>query len=155
MKIPAGVDSGSRLRISGEGEGGVQGGPPGDLYVVLVVGEHEIFERQENNIHCSIRISFPQAALGASIRVPTLEGEETLSIPAGTQSGNIFRLKGKGIPSVNGRGRGDQFVSVNIVTPKKLNREQRRLLEQLANITPVENKPLERRLFEKVRDIFG
>ncbi len=155
VKIPAGVDSGSRLRISGEGEGGIQGGPPGDLYVVLVVAEHDIFERRENNIHCSIRISFPQAALGASIRVPTLEGEETLTIPAGTQSGNIFRLKGKGIPSVNGRGRGDQFVSVNIVTPKKLNREQRGLLEQLAQIYPVENKPLERRLFDKVKDIFG
>ena len=155
VKIPAGVNSGSRLRISGEGEAGEKGGPPGDLYVVLIVGEHEIFERQENNIYCSISIGFPQAALGATITVPTLDGTENLSIPEGTQSGSVFRIRGKGIPNINGRGRGDQYVSVNIVTPKKLNREQRRLLEQLAQINPVENKPLEKRLFEKVKDIFG
>jgi len=155
VTIPAGVDTGSRLRYTGEGEGGLQGGPPGDLYVVLRVGDHEIFERQENDIHCRIPISFTQAALGATITVPTLEGEEALSIPPGTQSGKVFRLRGKGIPGVNGRGRGDEFVSVNVVTPRKLNREQRRLLEQLAQLTPVENKPLERGLFDRVKDILG
>ena len=155
MTIPAGVDTGSRVRYSGEGEGGLQGGPPGDLYVVLRVGDHEIFERQENDIHCRIPISFTQAALGDTIQVPTLEGEETLSIPPGTQSGKVFRLRGKGIPGVNGRGRGDEFVSVNVVTPRKLNRTQRRLLEQLAELAPVENKPLERGLFDRVKDILG
>ena len=155
VTIPAGVDTGSRVRYSGEGEGGLQGGPPGDLYVVLRVGDHEIFERQENDIHCRIPISFTQAALGATIKVPTLEGEETLSVPPGTQSGKVFRLRGKGIPGVNGRGRGDEFVSVNVVTPRKLNRNQRRLLEQLAELTPVENKPLERGLFDRVKDILG
>ncbi|MDE2964911.1 MAG: molecular chaperone DnaJ, partial [Acidobacteriota bacterium] len=153
--IPAGVDTGSRVRYSGEGEGGLQGGPPGDLYVVLRVGDHEIFERQENDIHCRIPISFTQAALGATIQVPTLEGEESLSIPPGTQSGKVFRLRGKGISGVNGRVRGDEFVSVNVVTPRKLNRNQRRLLEQLAELTPVENKPLERGLFDRVKDILG
>ena len=147
--IPAGVDSGSKVRYFGEGEGGLQGGPPGDLYVVLRVGDHEIFERQEKDIHCRIPISFTQAALGATIKVPTLEGEETLSIPPGTHSGKVFRLRGKGIPGVNGRGRGDEFVSVDVVTPRKLNREQRRLLEQLAQLTPVENKPLETEVVSK------
>ncbi len=155
IKIPAGVDNGSKLRISGEGEAGSQGGPSGDLYVVLSVGEHEIFERREQNVYCSIPIGFPQAALGAKITVPTLEGKELILIPEGTQSGSIFRLKGKGIPKVNGRGRGDQYVSVNVITPKKLSPEQRKLLEQLSQISPAENKPLEKKLYDKVKDIFG
>ena len=101
------------------------------------------------------RSASPRRRWARTIRVPTLEGEETLSIPPGTQSGKVFRLRGKGIPGVNGRGRGDEFVSVNVVTPRKLNRDQRRLLEQLAELTPVENKPLERGLFDRVKDILG
>ena len=155
VKIPAGVDNGSRLRIAGGGEAGLQRGPPGDLYVVLFVKEHEFFERQENNVYCTIPISFPQAALGAEIIVPTLEGEERLQIPEGTQSGSIFRIKGKGIPSLNGKGRGDQFVTVNIATPTKLNREQKKLLEQFAEVSKVENRPLEKKILDKVKDIFG
>jgi molecular chaperone DnaJ len=155
IKIPAGVDNGSRLRISGQGEAGVHGGPPGDLYVVLFVQEHEFFERQENNVYCTIPVSFPQAALGTEIKVPTLDGEETLEIPEGTQSGSIFRLRGKGIPSLNGKGRGDQFVTVNIETPTKLNREQKKLLEQFAEVSKIENKPLEKRILDRVKDIFG
>jgi molecular chaperone DnaJ len=155
IKIPAGVDNGSRLRISGQGEAGVQGGPPGDLYVVLFVQEHEFFERQENNVYCTIPVSFPQAALGTEIKVPTLDGEETLEIPEGTQSGSIFRLRGKGIPSLNGKGRGDQFVTVNIETPTKLSREQKKLLEQFAEVSKIENKPLEKRILDRVKDIFG
>lgn len=153
VTIPAGVDNGSRVRYSGEGEGGLQGAPPGDLYVVLKVGDHDIFEREENNIHCMIPISFTQAALGATIKVPTLEGTEKLSIPPGTQSGKVFRLRGKGIPGVNGRGRGDEYISVNVMTPRKLNREQRRLLEQLAQLTPAENKPLDRGFLERFKNI--
>jgi molecular chaperone DnaJ len=155
IKIPAGVDNGSRLRVSGEGEGGVYGGPPGDLYVVIYVKEHEIFERQENNLYCVIPVSFPQVALGTEILIPTLEGQERLKIPEGTQSGSIFRLKGKGIPSLNGRGRGDLFVTVNVVTPSKLTREHKKLLEQLAAVSDIENKPLEKSLLNKVKDIFG
>jgi molecular chaperone DnaJ len=100
-------------------------------------------------------VSFPQAALGAKINVPTLDGEETLDIPEGTQSGSLFRLRGKGIPSLNGKGRGDQFVTVNIATPSKLSREQRRLLEQFAEVSKIENKPLEKRILDRVKDIFG
>lgn len=155
IKIPAGVDNGSRLRVSGEGEAGVYGGPPGDLYVVIYVKEHEIFERQENNLYCVIPVSFPQVALGTEILIPTLEGQECLKIPEGTQSGSIFRLKGKGIPSLNGRGRGDLFVTVNVVTPSKLTREHKKLLEQLAAVSDIENKPLEKSLLNKVKDIFG
>jgi molecular chaperone DnaJ len=155
IKIPAGVDNGSRLRVSGEGEAGVHGGPPGDLYVVIYVKEHEIFERQENNLYCVVPVAFSQVALGTEILIPTLEGQEHLKIPEGTQSGSIFRLKGKGIPSLNGRGRGDLFVTVNVVTPSKLTREQRKLLEQLAAVSEIENKPLEKSLLNKVKDIFG
>ena len=155
IKIPAGIDNGQQLRIPGAGEAGSQGGPSGDLLVVLSVGDHEIFERQEQNVFCSIPIDFPQAALGAKITVPTLEGKEIILIPAGTQSGSTFRLKGKGIPKVNGRGRGDQYVSVNVTTPKKLTSEQRKLFEQLSEISPTENKPLEKKMYDKVKDIFG
>jgi molecular chaperone DnaJ len=155
IRIPAGVDNGSRLRVSGEGEAGIQGGPAGDLYVVIFVKEHEFFERQEDNLYCAVPLSFPQAALGDEIKIPTLEGEEKLKIPEGTQSGSIFRIKGKGIPSLNGRGRGDLFVTVNVITPAKLTREQKKLLEQLAELSQIENKPLEKRFMDRVKEIFG
>jgi len=156
IKIPAGVDTGTRLRIAGEGEAGSQGGSAGDLYVVLHVQEHPVFERRENTLYCSVPITFPQAALGAEIRVPTLDGEERIKIPSGTQSGTIIRLKGKGFPNLNGGGHGDLLVELNIVTPKKLSREQRRLIEQLAETWPAENRPVERSsLFRRVKDIFG
>jgi len=153
VKIPAGVETGSRLRVQGEGESGTQGGPAGDLYVVIHIAEHEQFERQGSNLYASVPITFAQAALGAEISVQTLEDDERLKIPMGTQTGTVFRLKGKGMPVLGGRGRGDLFVSVAVVTPTSLTREQRRLLEQLAAI---ENKDLEDKgLVDKVRDIFG
>ena len=153
VKIPAGVETGSRLRVQGEGEAGTQGGPAGDLYVVIHVAEHEEFERQGSNLYEAVPITFAQAALGADIMVKTLDGEEKLKIPLGTQTGTVFRLKGKGMPQLGGRGKGDLFVSVSVVTPTSLTREQRRLLEQLAE---VENKDLESKgLVDKVRDIFG
>lgn len=155
IKIPAGVDNGQRMRIAGEGEAGVHGGPAGDLDVVFFVKEHEIFERQQNNIYCIIPISFAQAALGAEIAIPTLEGEERLKIPEGTQSGKVFCLRGKGMASPTGKGRGDEFVRVNVVVPSKLTREQRKLLEQFAEISEVSNKPLDKKIMDKVRDIFG
>jgi molecular chaperone DnaJ len=155
VRIPAGVDNGQRMRIAGEGEAGVNGGPPGDLDVVFFVKEHEIFERQQNDLYCTIPISFPQAALGAEVTIPTLEGEDKLRIPEGTQSGKVFCLRGKGVASPTGKGRGDQYVRVNVVTPTKLNREQRKLLEQFGELTEVNNKPIEKKILDRVKDIFG
>jgi molecular chaperone DnaJ len=153
VKIPAGVETGSRLRVTGEGESGTQGGPAGDLYVVIHVAEHDQFERQGSNLYEAVPITFAQAALGADIMVKTLDGEEKLKIPMGTQTGTVFRLRGKGMPVLGGRGRGDLFVSATVMTPTTLTREQRKLLEQLAE---VENKDLESKgLVDKVRDIFG
>ena len=153
VKIPAGVETGSRLRVSGEGESGAQGGPPGDLYVVIHVAEHDQFERQGSNLYEAVPITFAQAALGSDLIVKTLDGEEKLKVPMGTQTGTVFRLRGKGMPALGGRGRGDLFVSVTVMTPTSLTREQRKLLEQLAE---VESKDLEDKgLVDKVRDIFG
>lgn len=153
VKIPAGVETGSRLRVQGEGESGTGGGPAGDLYVVIHVVEHDQFERQGSNLYAAVPITFAQAALGAEISVKTLETDEKLKVPVGTQTGTVFRLKGKGMPTLGGRGRGDLFVAVTVVTPTSLTREQRKLLEQLA---AVENQDLEDRgLVDKVRDIFG
>ena len=153
VKIPAGVETGSRLRVTGEGEAGTNGGAPGDLYVVIQVAEHEEFERQGSNLYKAVPITFSQAALGADVMVKTLDDEQKLNVPMGTQTGSVFRLRGKGMPVLGGRGRGDLFVSVTVMTPTTLTREQRRLLEQLAE---VESKDLENKgLVDKVRDIFG
>ncbi|MFN2452980.1 MAG: molecular chaperone DnaJ [Pyrinomonadaceae bacterium] len=153
VKIPAGVETGSRLRVTGEGEAGTQGGAAGDLYVVIHVAEHKQFERQSSNLYLSVPITFSQAALGSEISVKTLDAEQQLKVPAGTQTGTVFRLRGSGMPVLGGRGRGDLFVSVTVITPKTLTREQRRVLEQLAE---VETSDLEDKgLMDKVRDIFG
>jgi molecular chaperone DnaJ len=153
VKIPAGVETGSRLRLSGEGEAGAQGGPAGDLYVVIHVKEHEQFERQGNNLFTSVAITFSQAALGSEVNVPTLEGPHPLKIRAGTQSNDRFSIKGKGMPVLGGRGRGDLFVSVIVVTPTTLTREQRKLLEQLAEVE--ETDLGDKGLMDKMRGIFG
>jgi molecular chaperone DnaJ len=154
--VPAGVDSGTRLRMAGQGEPGTNGGAAGDLYIFLEVKEHPFFERRGADLYCTIPISFPQAALGATIQIPTLQGEMELSIPEGTQSGQIFRQHGKGLPNPHG-GRGDLYVNIQLVVPSKLSREQRRVLEQLGQTMKVENKPVERSssFFDKVKDIFG
>ncbi|MFQ6062011.1 MAG: molecular chaperone DnaJ [Methanosarcinales archaeon] len=132
VKIPAGVDNGSRLRISGGGDAGEKGAPPGDLYVVVYVKPHSIFERVDDDIVCEIPISFTQAALGAEIEVPTLKGKAKLKIPAGTQSGKVFRLRGKGIPNLHGYGKGDEHVKVKVVVPTKLTKRQKELLLEFA-----------------------
>lgn len=153
VKIPAGVETGSRLRLQREGESGAYGGPAGDLYVVIHVAEHEQFERQGNNLYASVPITFAQAALGAEISVKTLKDDQLLKLPAGTQTGTVFRVRGQGMPVLGGRGRGDLFASVSVVTPTMLTREQRKLLEQLEKI---ETKDLEdKSIADKVRDIFG
>jgi molecular chaperone DnaJ len=155
LKIPAGVDSGSKLRISGEGDVG-KGGPAGDLYVVLNVQEHEFFDRREHDLYCHVPVSFPQAALGAQIMIPTLEGgEEKLSVPPGTQSGSTFRIKGHGVSKRGGSARGDLFVTVNVVIPTKLTREQKELLTKLASTIDTENKPIQKKLLERVKEIFS
>lgn len=154
VNIPAGVDNGTRLRLSGKGQAGINGGPPGDLYVFIKVQEHPIFERREKDLHCTIPVNIAQAALGAEIEVPTLDGAQPLKIPEGTQSGATFRLRHLGVPDVNGRGRGDLYVHIEVRVPQKLTREQRKLFEQLRETLPAENKPSERGLFEKVKDYF-
>jgi molecular chaperone DnaJ len=154
-KVPAGVEDGTRIRFSGFGEGGLHGGPPGDLYVVLHVKEHPFFEREGNDLHCVIPVSYTQAALGAEISVPTLEGEHVLKVPDGTQSGTTLRIRGKGVPVLNGHGKGDLFVEVRVQTPGKLNKRQRELLQELEGLTHIENRPQRRTLLGKVKDIFG
>jgi molecular chaperone DnaJ len=156
VPVPAGVETGTRLRMAGHGEPGTNGGPAGDLYIFLEVKEHPFFERRGADLYCSIPVSFPQASLGAKVKIPTLHGEDDLDIPEGTQSGQIFRKKGKGLPDPHG-GRGDLYVNIRVVVPSKLTREQRRTLEQLGETMKVENKPAERSssFFDKVKDIFG
>ncbi|MGH8323998.1 MAG: molecular chaperone DnaJ [Steroidobacteraceae bacterium] len=154
-KVPAGVEDGTRIRFTGYGEGGLHGGPPGDLYVVLHVKEHPFFEREGNDLHCVIPVSYAQAALGTEIRVPTLEGEHVLKVPEGIQSATTLRIKGKGVPVLNGHGKGDLFVEVRVQTPGKLNKRQRELLLELEGMTRIENRPQRRTLLGKVKDIFG
>ncbi len=153
VKIPAGVETGSRLRVNGEGEAGPNGGPSGDLFVVLHVKDHETFERQGANLYSAVPVTFAQAALGAEIKVKTLDGEEDLKVPAGTQTGTIFRIKSQGMPALGGRGKGDLFVAVTLITPKSLTKEQRKLLEQLAEVEDTEFT--DESFIEKVRNIFG
>ena len=163
VKIPAGIATGQRLRLAGEGEAGSVGGPPGDLYVVIFVREHEFFQRDGNNLHCTVPLAFTILALGSEIKVPGVDGDETVKIPESTQTGTTFRLRGKGMPDVSGRGRGDLLVTVQAITPKKLSREQKKLLEQLAATLPEQKvKPKERDdedddrgIFGKVKDIIG
>lgn len=156
VKIPAGVDTGARLKLRGEGEVGPAGGVPGDLYVLIRVREHPLFERQHNDVVCEIPISFPQAALGTEIEVPTLEGKIKMKIPPGTQSGNVFRLRGKGIPDLRGGGRGDQLVRVVVEVPRKLTARQRELLEEFARLDGEEDvHPMTKSFFDKVKELFG
>jgi molecular chaperone DnaJ len=153
-KVPAGVEDGTRIRFSGLGEAGAFSGPAGDLYIVLHVKEHAFFEREGNDLHCVVPISFPQAALGTEIMIPTLEGEHKLKVPEGTQSGTSFRIRSKGVPILNSHGKGDLYVEVRIQTPAKLNKRQRELVAELAQLSPVENKPQNRTLLGRVKDMF-
>jgi len=162
VKIPAGIATGQRLRLTGEGEAGTHGGPTGDLYVVIIVREHEFFQRDGNDLHCRVPLPFTTLALGGEIKVPGIEGTETIKVAESTQTGTVFRLRGKGLPDVSGRGRGDLLITVQAVTPKKLTKDQRRLLEELAATLPEQKvKPQardeddDRGIFGKVKDIFG
>ncbi len=148
VRIPAGVDSGSRLRLRGEGEAGLRGGPRGDLFIVLHVEPHEIFERRGKDIYCTVPISIIQAALGARVEIPTLDGPQSMDIPAGTQGGEIFKLKGKGFPDLRGFSPGDQLIEIKLVTPTKLTDRQKELLREFAEIEREKNE--DRGFFKKL-----
>jgi molecular chaperone DnaJ len=151
LKIPAGVDTGVRLRVTGEGEAGIHGGPPGDLYVVIDVTPHPFFKRKDNDLHCEVPISFVQATLGGEVEVPTIDGSESIRIPAGTPSGRVFHLRSKGVPKLGSFGKGDQFVTVFIDVPKKLTARQKELLTEFADIS---GDDISRGFMEKIKDIF-
>jgi molecular chaperone DnaJ len=155
VTIPEGVEDGTQIRHTGQGQPGANGGPAGDLYVVLDVKEHSFFERDGKDLYCVVPVSFPQASLGAEITIPTLYGDHVLKVPEGTQSGASLRVKGKGVPILRGHGKGDLIVEVRVQTPAKLNKRQRELMQELAALTSIENKPQRKSLFTKVKDIFG
>ncbi|WKZ33575.1 MAG: molecular chaperone DnaJ [Thermodesulfobacteriota bacterium] len=154
IKIPGGVDTGSRLRLAGEGEYGDRNGPSGDLYIFITVRPHPIFRREKDDVICEVPISFSQAGLGAEIEVPTIEGPAKLKVPAGTQSGKLFRLPGRGIASVHTGRRGDEQVIIKVETPTKLNKRQKELLQEFAEISGEDTTPLRKNFFSKVKEIF-
>ena len=154
VKIPGGVDTASRLKLRGEGENGIQGGPPGDLYVVIIVQDHAIFARDGTDVICEVPISFVNATLGAEIEVPTLEGRVKMKIPAGTQSHAVFRLKRRGIRDVHGGRRGDEHVRVLVETPTRLNTQQKKLLKEFADKGEEDAHPIAKGFFEKVKELF-
>jgi molecular chaperone DnaJ len=154
LKIPAGIADGSRLRSSQNGEAGIRGGSPGDLYVVIHVKEHEIFQREDDDLYCELPTPFSVAALGGEVAVPTLEGKANLKVPAGTQSGQVFKLRGKGVTNVNGRERGDLLARLIVEVPTRLNAEQRQKLEEFADLCGEENTPLHKSFFDRAKEFF-
>jgi molecular chaperone DnaJ len=152
LKVPPGVDTGIRMRVSEEGDPGNHGGPNGDLYVILNVEPHPFFKRKGNDLHCEVPVSFVQAALGSEIEVPTIDGKESLKIPSGTPSGKVFHFRGHGVPRLNSYGRGDQYVSVFVDVPKKLTKRQKELLNEFADIS---GDDISKKFMDKVKDIFG
>ncbi len=154
LKIPAGIDDGVRLRSTRNGEAGIRGGPAGDLYVVVHVAEHAVFQREEDKLYCEVPISFMTAALGGEIQVPTLEGQASLKIPSGTQSNTMFKLRGRGMPDMNTKVRGDLLTRVMVEVPTKLNAEQRQKLEEFAALCGEENSPIHKSFFDKAKEFF-
>ena len=154
VNIPAGVDTGTRLRLANEGQPGGSGGPAGDLYVVVKIKEHPIFERSGDDLHCTIPVNIAQAALGTEVNLLTFDGLETVKVPEASQTGSRIRLKNLGVPRLQGTGRGDLFVHVDVRIPNKLTREQRKLFEQLRETLPVENEPHEKGIIDRVKDYF-
>jgi len=154
VDIPPGVEEGTRIRLSGEGQAGMGGGPNGDLYVFLKVKEHAFFERHENDLHCTVPLNIAQASLGCEIEVPTLGQPHKLKIPEGTQNGAQFKIRHQGVAILNSSSRGDLYVHVVVKMPTRLTRDQRKLLEQLRDTLPVDNQPSEKGLFDKVKNYF-
>jgi molecular chaperone DnaJ len=154
VRIPAGVDTGNKLRSGGNGEAGVMGGEPGDLYIVVHVRDHEVFERQGDDLYCEIPIKFTLAALGGTIHVPTMEGKASLKIPAGTQSGTTFRLKGRGMPHLRGGAQGDQLIKVQVEVPTHLSSDQKKILEEFGRVSGDTDEPMSKGFFEKAKKFF-
>ena len=154
VKVPRGIEDGTRLRVTGEGEAGIAGGGPGDLYVVISVNSHSLFEREGRDIHCGVPIAFVKAALGGEVEVPTLHGKVSLKIPEGTQSGKVMRLRGKGVPSLRSKSPGDQHVHIFVEIPTKLTKKQRELLERFADESGTEVSPVTKGFLDKLRDLF-
>jgi molecular chaperone DnaJ len=154
VRVPPGVDEGTRLRLTGEGEAGIAGGPPGDLYVVIAMKPHSLFTRDGQDLHCEVPISFTQAALGAEIEVPTLDGKLKQRITEGAQSGKVIRLRGKGLPSLRSSARGDQHLHLFVEVPTRLSKRQRELLEELAEEGGMEVSPVRKGFLDKLRDLF-
>jgi molecular chaperone DnaJ len=154
LKIPPGIGEGSRLRSTGNGEAGIRGGAQGDLYVVIHVQEHSVFHREEDNLYCEVPIPFSLAALGGEVPVPTLDGKAHVKIPAGTQGGQMFKLRGKGIVNINGRDRGDLLARMIVEVPTKLNTEQKGKLKEFADLMGEENTPLRKSFFERAKEFF-
>jgi molecular chaperone DnaJ len=155
VKVPPGVEEGTRIRYTGEGDAGRAGGPKGDLYIVLSIRAHDFFERQGYDLHCVIPISFPQAALGAEFEMPGIDGPVGIKIPEGTQSGKELRMRGRGVPYLNEKGHGDLVVKVIVQIPRKLSRAQRELVTKLSESLTVENRPSSPGLLEKMKDLFS
>ena len=155
VSIPAGVDTGNQIRLTGEGQPGVNGGPNGHVYLGIKVRPHKFFRRRDDDILLDLNINIPQATLGAEVEVPTVDGDASLSIPAGTQPGKVFRMRGKGVPYLRGNGRGDQLVLVNVEIPKRINDDQRELFEKLAEEMGSEVRPQERSFIDRLRDVLG
>jgi molecular chaperone DnaJ len=155
VKIPAGVEHGTRLRLAGEGEAGIEGGPSGDLYVDVAVRPHPFFSRDGPDLHCQVPVQFVQAALGAEVEVPTLEGKVTVRVPDGTQSGKVLRLAGRGLPTLGSRSRGDQLVQIFVEVPIKMTERQRELLEEFAKESGADVSPVTKSFLEKLRDFLG
>ena len=155
VKVPPGSDMGVKLKIPGEGEVGVGGAPPGDLYIFLAVAPHQLFVRDGDDLLCEVPISIVQAALGTELKVPTMDGRAKLKIPAGTQTGKMFRLRGRGMPNLRGYGQGDQLVRVMIETPTKLTARQKELLQEFASIGGEDSHPHSKSFLEKVKNVFG
>jgi len=154
LRVPAGVDTGSRLRSSGNGEAGWRGGPAGDLYVVLHVKPHEIFQRDGDDLLCEVPVNFVQAALGAEIDVPTLDGKSSIKVPAGTQPGTMFRLKGKGVKNIQGYGFGDLHVRITVEVPTHMSADQKAKLQEFAQLCNGKESPLSQSFFEKAKKLF-
>jgi len=154
VAVPAGIDNGQQIRLAGEGQPGINGGPNGNLYIEIQVKPHPFFRRKQDDILLNLNINVAQATLGAEVEIPTIDGKTTLNIPPGTQPGKVFTLKGKGVPHLRSNGRGDQLVIVNVEVPSRLTPEQRRLFEQLAQTLGSEVKPQEKSFFERLRDFF-
>ncbi len=155
VKVPPGVEDGTRIRYAGEGDAGRSAGPKGDLYVVLSIRPHDYFERQGQDLHCVVPISFPQAALGAEIEIPGIDGPVNLKVPEGTQSGKELRIRGRGVPFLNDKGHGDLVIKVLVQVPRKLSRAQREVVQKLAELMNVDNKPTSSSLLEKMKDLFN